>query len=73
MTKKKRNKTKDNINPSYYRKGKIEVVDFILDQKMSYLEGSVIKYLTRWKEKNGIEDLENAEWFLQKLMKIEEK
>lgn len=66
-------KTKDKINPSYYRKGKIEVVDFILDQKMSYLEGSVIKYLTRWKEKNGIEDLEKAEWFLQKLMKIEEK
>ena len=66
-------KTKDKINPSYYRKGKIEVGDFILDQKMSYLEGSVIKYLTRWKEKNGIEDLEKAEWFLQKLMKIEEK
>ena len=66
-------KTKDKINPSYYRKGKIEVIDFILDQKMSYLEGSVIKYLTRWKEKNGIEDLEKAEWFLQKLMKIEEK
>ena len=66
-------KTKDKINPSYYRKGKIEVVDFILDQKMSYLEGSVIKYLTRWKEKNGIEDLEKAEWFLQKLMKIEER
>ena len=66
-------KTKDKINPSYYRKGKIEVVDFILDQKMSYLEGSVIKYLTRWKEKNGIEDLKKAKWFLQKLMKIEER
>ena len=66
-------KTKDKINPSYYRKGKIEVIDFILDQKMSYLEGSVIKYLTRWKEKNGIEDLKKAKWFLQKLMKIEER
>lgn len=60
---------KNNINPSYYRKGKMEVIDFILDQKMTYLEGSVVKYITRWKEKNGIEDLRKAEWFLQKLIK----
>jgi hypothetical protein len=57
----------DNINPDHYKKGNIEVIDFILDQKMSYLEGNVVKYLTRYKYKNGIEDLDKAKWYLNRL------
>lgn len=59
---------KDNINPKHYKQGKIEVIDFILDQKMSYLEGNIIKYVSRYKLKNGIEDLKKAQWYLNKLM-----
>ena len=65
---------KDVINPNHYKQGNIEVIDFILDQKMSYLEGNIIKYVSRYKFKNGIEDLEKARWYLEKLyvLKLEE-
>ena len=46
----------DKINPSYYRKN-IEVTDFIIEYDMNFLEGNIIKYVTRYKDKNGIEDL----------------
>ena len=55
-------------NPSHYRQGKIEVIDFILDQKMDYLTASVQKYLSRWRFKDGICDLRKARWFLDKLI-----
>jgi len=58
---------KDAINPSHYKQGNIEVIDFILDQKMSYLEGNIIKYLSRYKYKNGIEDLDKAKWYMNRL------
>jgi len=57
---------KDNINPNHYKQGNIEVIDFILDQKLSYLEGNVIKYISRYKNKNGLEDLKKAQWYLNK-------
>lgn len=44
---------KDNINPSHYKQGNIEVIDFILDQKSNYLEGNVIKYISRYKTKTS--------------------
>tara|TARA_R110000765_G_scaffold6026_1_gene18781 strand:- start:338 stop:595 length:258 start_codon:yes stop_codon:yes gene_type:complete len=55
-------------NPSHYKQGKIEVIDFILDQKMDYLTASVQKYLSRWRFKDGICDLRKARWFLDKLI-----
>jgi len=60
--------TKDNINPSHYKQGNIEVIDFILDQRLNYLEGNVIKYVSRYKYKNGLEDLKKAQWYLNKIM-----
>tara|TARA_B100001964_G_C13998441_1_gene493875 strand:- start:232 stop:459 length:228 start_codon:yes stop_codon:yes gene_type:complete len=56
------------ISPDYYKKGNIEVTDFILDQSMSFLEGNVVKYLVRHKEKSGIDDLRKARWYLDKLI-----
>ena len=60
--------TKDNINPNHYKQGNIEVIDFILDKKLSYLEGNVIKYISRYKFKNGLEDLNKARWYVDKLI-----
>ncbi len=59
------------ISPDYYKRGNIEVTDFILDQSMSFLEGNIVKYLVRHKEKSGIDDLRKARWYLDKL--IEER
>ena len=60
----------DNINPPHYQQGKIEVIDFILDQKMSYLIASATKYLCRFPHKHvgegGLDDLRKARWFIEK-------
>lgn len=60
----------DKINPSHYRTGDIEVIDYILDQDFDYLEGNIIKYVSRYKYKNGKEDLRKARWYLEKLIEV---
>ena len=59
----------DNINPTHYKQGSIETIEYILDQKMNYLEGNVVKYISRYKKKNGLEDLHKAKWYLERLIK----
>jgi hypothetical protein len=66
-------KNKDNISPNYYKEG-IQVTDFILSYNMEWCEGNIIKYVTRYKAKNGLEDLKKAKWYLEKLIeKLEGK
>jgi len=64
---------RDSINPTYYKQGEIEVIDFILDQNMDYLTANVQKYISRWKFKDGIDDLRKARWFLDKLIEQQMK
>jgi len=54
--------------PAHYTQGKIEVLDFILDQGLPYLPGQVIKYICRYRFKNGLEDLQKAEFYLKRLI-----
>ena len=63
----------EKINPSHYTQGKIEVIDFILDQKMDYMTATITKYISRWRFKDGVCDLKKAQWFLNKLIEEEEK
>ena len=70
--------TTNSISPDYYKVGKrIEVIDFIIDQKMGYLTASAVKYLCRWQHKHRgnisgqIEDLRKARFFIDK--QIEEQ
>ena len=59
----------DNINPSHYQKGEIEVIDFIIDQDMDYFTASAVKYLCRWRDKHKgegqIDDLRKAKEMIQ--------
>jgi hypothetical protein len=60
---------KDNVNhPTHYTTGAIETWDYIVSQKLGYLEGNVIKYVSRYKHKNGLEDLKKAQAYLNKLI-----
>ena len=59
----------DPVNkPEHYRKGDIECIDAIRsalgDGFPDYCRGNVMKYLWRYKNKNGIEDLLKAQWYL---------
>ena len=65
--------TGDKINPSHYKQGNIEVIDFIVDQKMDYLTSNICKYICRWRFKDGVCDLKKARWYLDKLIKQQEE
>jgi len=56
------------IKPPYYKRGKTEVWDFIMEQNLGFLEGNIIKYVCRYKGKNGLEDLIKAKTYLEKLI-----
>lgn len=61
-------------NPSHYNQGRIEVLDFILDQNMPYLAGNIIKYLCRYRFKGSpVTDLKKAAFYLERLIKEESK
>lgn len=67
-------------HPSHYQSDKgIEVID-MMEAFTENLEGieavdtaQIIKYICRWKKKNGKEDLKKAEWYLQHLINHIEK
>ena len=62
-------KKQDLINkPAHYTQGSIEPIDFIESQNMNFLEGNIIKYTTRHKHKNGLEDLQKARFYLDRLI-----
>jgi len=63
----------DGVNhPKHYTKGKIEPIDFINANNMDYLEGNIIKYISRYKYKGGSEDLKKAQFYLRMLIQREE-
>lgn len=68
-------KMPDNINhPSHYNRGSIETIDIIknsmsLSEFEGYLQGNIIKYISRYKYKGKcLEDLQKANWYLNKLI-----
>ena len=65
----------DNVNhPSHYTQSKIECIDAIdcatsnLNGFEGFCIGNALKYIWRWKHKNGIEDLKKAQWYLNKII-----
>lgn len=62
-------KSKTNaIEPSHYTDCAIQPLDYICANNLNFLEGNVVKYVTRHKAKNGKEDLEKALYYLQRLI-----
>ena len=59
------------IGGSHYKSQAIQPVEYIHANNIGYFEGCVIKYVTRWKNKNGIQDLEKAKHYLELLIELE--
>lgn len=57
------------VNPKHYDKYPIQPIDFIAKNGLGFLEGNVIKYVVRYKDKNGLEDLMKAKSYLDRLIK----
>ena len=56
------------IAGDHYKKLKIQPVTYIQENNIGYMEGNVIKYVTRWRDKNGLADLEKAKHYLEMLI-----
>lgn len=57
----------------HYKKRAIQPVQYIHANGIGFFEGSVIKYVTRWRDKGGIKDLEKARHFIDLLIELENK
>lgn len=64
-------------SPSHYTSGKVECIDAIdaalahlTDGREAFYTAQVIKYVWRWKLKNGVEDLRKAKWYLERLIGV---
>ena len=58
------------IGGSHYKKLTIQPWDYIASNNLGYLEGNVVKYVSRWKDKGGVEDLKKAQHYLAKLIEV---
>lgn len=61
------------INGDHYKKYPIQPVEFIHANDVPFIEGSVIKYVMRWKDKGNIVDLEKAKHYIELLIELESK
>jgi len=60
------------VEPTHYSKFTIEPFDFIHKNKIGFAEGNVIKYICRWRDKDGVEDLKKAIRYIELLIEGEE-
>lgn len=65
----------DMVNhPPHYNQHGVECIEAIQamtdDGFEAYLQGNIMKYLWRYKYKNGLQDLRKAEWYLAKLIEV---
>lgn len=65
-----------NINPLHYQKYPLQMIENMQnsmtpDEFKGYLKGNIMKYISRYQDKNGVEDLKKADWYLNKLIEVE--
>jgi len=58
---------------NHYKDLPIQPVEYIYANALGYFEGNVIKYVSRWRKKNGIADLEKAKHYIELLIQLENR
>ena len=61
------------IGGNHYSDMTIQPIEFIHKNNLSFIQGNVIKYVCRYKDKGGIEDLNKAKHYIDLLIEFEEK
>ena len=59
---------KKQVGGSHYKNYKIQPVEFIIKNNIGFVEGNIIKYILRFKEKGGVLDLEKAKHYIELLI-----
>jgi hypothetical protein len=57
----------------HYKTLAIQPVEYIHANGLPFIEGSVVKYVSRWRSKGGIKDLEKAKHFIELLIELEQR
>lgn len=58
------------VGGNHYSSKPMQVWDFILANDIGFMEGNIIKYVARWKDKGGLDDLLKAQHYLEKLIEV---
>lgn len=59
------------VGGDHYKKLKIQPIEFIHANNIPFIEGNIIKYIVRWRDKNGIKDLEKVKHYVDLLIDLE--
>ena len=59
------------VDGAHYKDLPIQPVEYIHANALGYFEGNVIKYISRWRKKNGLADLEKAKHYIDLLIELE--
>ena len=59
------------VGGDHYKDKAIQPWDFIIGNELAYLEGCIVKYISRHRDKGGLEDLHKARHYLDKLIEVE--
>lgn len=59
------------VGGDHYKLKTIQPWDFIAANNLSFFEGNIVKYVTRWRDKAGVDDLRKAKHYLEKLIELE--
>ena len=65
------NKEKNNIKPDHYGDSEIDVIAFCQANNLDFMQGNVIKYITRYRKKNGLEDVRKAVEYINRILAAE--
>ena len=58
---------------SHYKTKAIQPWDYIAANELGYFEGNIVKYVSRWRDKGGVQDLLKARHYLDKLIELQNK
>jgi hypothetical protein len=59
---------KKQVGGSHYKKYQIQPIEFIVKNNIGFVEGNIIKYILRFKEKGGVQDLNKAKHYIELLI-----
>jgi hypothetical protein len=59
------------VGGTHYKGGAIQPIQFIVSNKLPFIEGNIIKYVARWRSKGGVEDLKKARHYVDMLIELE--
>lgn len=65
--------TDKQVGGNHYKDLPIQPIEYIHANAMGYMEGNVVKYISRWRKKNGLADLEKAKHYIELLIELENR